>query len=387
MSFNIILLISILLIAAVTAIGFNLTLRFVKWLASKIKKFKPVTEEHLTTDTSKVRGKTLSWLNTILVTSLSLSCLAFGIGNTLLKPDFVAGEITKLDIAKLASELVSKQGIDQLYESASQVLPSELVTRLDSIAAELPNGDLNGATSQQLYEEESIKAAVSEFEPILRTNIESAVYAFYLFLFGEETEVRIAIPLQELQASLKKNFTQVVLRSPPAELQGSSQELVETYAEELYNTQFGHVPSELALSLEATSVFAQATFTDIRLIASFIPLVRNLLLCLNLLLVAAIVVLNRNLVTTLWSLGIAFLVSGAINLFYDFIGQSVSRQAESLLVLPSINIWLIEVMADVLASIKQPNLVLCYVGGILLFFFFLSLLFGLHKPKQAKTCR
>jgi hypothetical protein len=385
MPFNLVLILVIMVIGAVTTLGFYVTLTLLKGVACRLKKLKPgcVTKE------DPKKNKILGVLNSMLVTSLSLSSLALGLGSTILNPDFVAGEVSKLDITALARELVSEQTIDQLLDTANQILPVQLVARLDGIKPELASGKVSDLTLEQQYGAESIQATLAEYGPVLRENVQAAVYSFYDFVFGKESDIEVVISLGTLQEGLKRNLDAAVMKSPPPELTQASTEQLQSYADSVYQRQFESVPAELALSLKTSNERAVATFNSLRQIAANIPLFRNLLLSLNLLLIAGIILVYRDFKSALWTLGIAFFITGAMNIFYVFIGQAVSSQTQALMGLPSINVWLIQLIADVFASIKQPGLVLFRVGAGMFAVAFLLILFSrAAKPKPIEqTCK
>ncbi len=52
----------------------------------------------------------------------------------------------------------------------------------------------------------------------------TAVYSVYDYFLGEQADMAVVIPLENLQESLEQHLKEAVLNSPPPELAGASQQ-------------------------------------------------------------------------------------------------------------------------------------------------------------------
>jgi hypothetical protein len=51
-----------------------------------------------------------------------------------------------------------------------------------------------------------------------------------------------------------------------------------------------------------------------------------------------------------------------VDFLYTFIAQQVGTRIGTISVAPSLNIWFIQVFADVLVAVRQPVIILCGAG-------------------------
>ena len=351
-----IVFVSTVLIAAATVIVFDLANRFFRKLSCRLEKIKPKDVRAETPATKGKRDVLVVVLSTLLATSIGIMELAGSLGGTLLNPDFVSSELNKLDISAVAAEFLNSQSPDQL------------------------NGVTGEPTPAQVYSAESVELTLVELGPWISEQENTAVYAAYDYFLRKTAELDVVIPLVSVQEALRRNIRTAVLRSPPPELGGASPEQIQSYIDDIYELQFAKVPAELELSSKNSGAYNQ-----IRRVTGFLLLLPRILLPLVLLLIVAIILVHRNLKTALWTLGFTLVISGILGFLYAFIAREAGIRTDVLTGVPTFNRWLIQVVTDILATIKQPGFILFGVGGAMLLTSFLWMRLGRGKLAAAKA--
>lgn len=114
-------------------------------------------------------------LSFLLLVSLSIFGIAFLINSTLLNPDFITGQVDKLDMNTIARNYVEEQ--------IGKDMPQE---------AEFLN--------EALYD------VVADQEPWLKEQMNQAVHAGYDFLLAKSDRIEISIPLDDLKANVRDSL-------------------------------------------------------------------------------------------------------------------------------------------------------------------------------------
>jgi hypothetical protein len=343
MSFTIIFLLSIFLMIGLTVIIYSIVKRIFRVLEERLSRVRPVslkTEE-------KPKGRFILALNMLLVLFIGLEGITSSLVDTIFNPDFVASEIKKLDLADAATELWSRQSSEQL------------------------TGEVAGLFSEQIYAAESMEATMSQLGPSVTDRLTEAVYTGFEYLTGNEQDLDVAIPLEDLQETLKQNLREIVAQSPPAELKNATSEQLWAYCEAVYEQEFEKVPQVVHLSSTSSSPDVIYRLNEFRTAVSYFSYVPVLFLSLIVLMSALIILVRRNFKAALWELGIIFVVSGLIDFLYAYIAQQAGTHAGLLSFVPSINVWLVQVVADVVVVARQPVMLLTGIGAGLLIVSFL----------------
>jgi hypothetical protein len=113
----------------------------------------------------------------------------------------------------------------------------------------------------------------------------------------------------------------------------------------------------------------------------YLPAFRMIMLVLIAISMVGIILLSKNLKTALWTLGFTMVISIVVDYLYATLAKLASTHTDAFMFLPSINVWLINLLADVLAFIKDPVFVLLEVGAAMLFLALILELFD--KPKKS----
>jgi hypothetical protein len=372
MSFNVIFIIITIIIGILTVVVFNLLNHFFKWLSSNLTKIKPKDLSTVIPKINNTRSALSIALSTILATFIGLLSLTTSLMGTIFDPDFVTGELQNLDMATFATELLSKQSSDQLFSAVGKLSSVKLEDTATELSDQL-NYTVNERSAEQLYGAESIQATLTELEPALREQVNVSVYSVYDYLSGKKSDLKLVIILETLKQALKEHFNEAVLRSPPPELKGASPEQFQSYVDVLYQQQFHYFPAKLELSSTITTAYGVIHLDEIRRVTLLLPLLPKILLIIISLLIVGIILFHRNIKIALWDLGIIFVTSGILGFLYAFIAKEMGMRIDVLMVLPSFNVWLIQIITDVLMTIKQPGYFLFSIGGMMLITSFLLL--------------
>jgi hypothetical protein len=322
-----------------------------------------------------MRAHLASALNALLATFISLLVLYYCLEGTVLNADFVTRELQKLDLPKVTTELLSRHFSDPLSAKIIEVAG----TKIPSVTAEL--------SQEQVYGTESVKATLDEEWPALSEQVDDAIHSVYGYFLEDDPSLKIAIPLEGLQHSLKQHLEEAIVRSPAPEMQGASQAQIGEYVDAVYAKQFGHVPSEFKLS-NATRVnlrYFSLQINTIQRFSIFLPELSKILIVLILALAAGVILVRRNLGVIFWNLGITLLASGCVGLIYSLLAKQASVRVSALPGLPTANVWIVHVVTDVVATINEPVRVLFELGiGMLVISIIFILILRPSKPRVAK---
>ena len=234
--------------------------------------------------------------------------LALTLRNTFLSSDFVISLVNELDISSLASEFLGEQLLEDIPEEMEF-----LVEHLDD--------------------------AIAKLEPTIKEELIAAADPILDYLLGESQSISVVISLEPIIENLEDTLREAFLKSPPAELAGLplaeiGQHFDEYFGEltemipspfELDETLFGtEMPAQIAEALaEAEEGLGEArqSITDAlaeaeegleqaRQYVGYFQLGYKILIGLIVLLIAGIVLLNRQVKGATRKVGTIFLTCG-----------------------------------------------------------------------------
>ena len=378
MSFNYLFILSILLFLAVTVIVFRVLNHFFKWLGEKLSSGKSAVKAPETPG-GRTRQAILSVLNHILVICLVLFTMAISLEGTIFKADFVVDEIQRLDVNATVTGMLNQQSTNQLLDTLKELFPSSVSASAEELSNQVSN-KVNKLTTDQVYGAASVQATMAVFEPSLREELVGAIYSVYDYFDGKTADPNVDIPLGSLRDSLRANLEKAILSSPPAELTNASPEQIQAYIDTVYQKQFAHVPSEAVLSLKTASPYVASPLKLMRLAFTYLPSFRMVMLALIAISMAGIILASKNLKTALWTLGFTVVISIIVDYMYSTLAKLASTHTDAYMFLPSINVWLINLLSDVLEFIKEPIMVLLGIGLAMLFLALVLVIFD--RPKK-----
>jgi len=234
--------------------------------------------------------------------------LALTLRNTFLSSDFVISLVNELDISSLASEFLGEQLLEDI--------PKELEFLV-----------------------EHVNDIIAELEPTIKEELITAADPILDYLLGESQSISVVISLEPIIENLEDTLREAFLESPPAELAGLPLAEIEQYFDEYFGeltemtpsafkldeTLLGtEIPAQIAETLaEAEEGLGEArqSITDAlaeaeerleqaREYVGYFQLGYKLLIGLIVLLIAGIILLNRQVKSATRKLGTIFLTCG-----------------------------------------------------------------------------
>jgi len=338
-------------------------------------------------------------LSFLLLVSLSVFGVAFFINSTILQPDFVAAQVDKLDMAAVTSEYAD-----------------------DFIEDERPQ--------EAAFLKEAVYQVAADQEPWLTEQFNIAVYAGYDYFLGKTDHLVINIPLDELKANVKDSLWETLKDFLAHDASAIPQSLLLPYIDAYYQDIVDVIPTEYlpagmaGLSGEPLRLYIHQHYTefiDALQIAFRLPVVSGLvlgqiqpyfndyyddfvaefsgtrtiteadispdvmdslqtarksigyfhagyyaLIALMILLVAGIILINRNIKDAFRALGVTFLIYGIA----EFAGVLFARYFNFVKYIPdlpsSLDTWLSGFIKDMLLPLQWFSLGILILGAVLL---------------------
>jgi hypothetical protein len=345
------------------------------------------------------KGLSTGFLSFLLVLSLSAFGVAFLINSTLLNPDFIVGQVEKLDIATIARDIVDEHINEDAPEEAEFI-------------------------------KEAAYAVLAEQEPWLKKQASNAVDKGYDYLLGKSKLLEITVPLESLKINFKESlwqtlsellrrdaslipkdllipyirdyYQELIGRVPeqllPPEMTGLTGNELDTYLhqhydevtsllqtafilpgisdwmlsqiqpyfDEYYDNFVEDIPSEYVINEEEIGVDAMDRLREARRYIGYFRTGYYALIALMVVLVAGIALIYRNIKDTSRDLGITFIVYGLL----EFVGVLVARSLHLVDMIPdlpgSLESWLTELFRDFLAPLQWFSLSILIIGVVLL---------------------
>ncbi|MDD5127411.1 MAG: hypothetical protein PHR43_04890 [Dehalococcoidales bacterium] len=289
-----------------------------------------------------LKGLVLSILNFLLFLSLSVFGLAFAFNGTLLRADFVAGEIEKLDVAGVVKDVFDRQ----------VQLPAEFQS-----------------AKPELY------AIISAEEPWLKQQAKTAIADGYDYFLGKSAQLRISVPLDDfknrLSDKMKTVAKPVFMQSLPPQLAGATPAQIDQYFEQYFNNfwqQFAsQIPAQLEVNESTVSPADRQQIAQVRQWLAWYQLGYKLLIALMVVLILLVVFIHREIKGAARDLGITFLSYGAfeyggILLMQYFMPSFLSAPSG---IPEALWTWINGLINDVIAPLANFSLG-CLVGGAVL---------------------
>jgi len=338
--------------------------RLIKWITYKLEKLHP---GYVETDTPHKRNKrenVLVFLNVLLVVFISVFFISGDLGDTALNREFVINEVQDSNIVTLGSELLNKQSTDELLEQLKKLFGQSFVS------AENTSDEILSQVSyippEKLYIAGVITSTLTELEEQLINQTVAVLNSFYDYFTGETSVINVEFTLVDLQKELKKNLQAAICESPTSELKGATPEQIESYADTLYQENFAHIPEHLNFSKDTSPPYIAIALNQVQQFTTHLPTISTVLLVGIIILMVTIILIQKDIKQSLWTLGATLLITGIVDILYLNIARMILSKADLLSFLPAINMWLIDIVSDVLVTISQPFTLMMIVGGIML---------------------
>jgi hypothetical protein len=359
-----------------------------------------------------LKGFGVGILSFLLFLSLSVFGMAFMLNNTLLNPDFVAAEVDKIDVSTLTRELTEEQIGEQLPEEA-------------------------------LFLKEAIYGVISDHEPWLKEQINTAIYSSYDFFLGKSETLNVAISLEPLKESLRdslwqtfneqlplllpdlleyqlkpyldQHYEEFIEQIPqeylppefselpedlvkpflyqfleeiagqmateelPPEISALLEDLLQPYFDQYYQEFAGQIPSELTLDETAIPPEVMAQLLQVRQYIGYFQTAYNYLIGFMVLLVLGIILIHRNVRDATRALGVDLLIYGALEFAAVYFARNFALTGLPLPNIPSSLQMWLAGLSGDLLAPLQTFSLGVLIGGVVLL-----VVSFVYKPKMAE---
>jgi len=230
-----------------------------------------------------VKGIILGFSSFLLFVILLILGPVLTIHETVLNPQFITGEMDKISITPLFTELFSEN------------IPAEY----------------------QTYSEQ-INQTIIDLEPWIKEQTRNVVFSVYDYLSGEKDYFDVQISLDHVKQSLVNNLTMAYIQNPPPGMQQLSHyEVQQKISKDL------QIDGTLQISSENIGKDIMNLLENIRHIYSYVNLSFILLIILGVLFIILIAAVTRDSRKITLSLGIIMLIDGILALVLYFALNSI----------------------------------------------------------------
>ncbi len=376
-----------------------------------------------------LKGLALGLLVFLLSLSLSTFGIAFLLNQTILNPNFITSELDKLDVAALVEATISEQDDEEAFSEELETALVDTIVKLEPVIKEgigntiepvydylkgkSESIDLAQTIRDNLLSSEVVAVLVDELDivslateiiseqipedipedleflveatddtlvemaPWIKEQISTAADPIVDYLLGESQSLSVVISTEPLIASLRNNMLQTLLESPPPDLAGLPPAMIEEQFDEFFQEFSEMIPSTIELdeTLLGTEIPAQIAealaeaeerLEEAREYIGYFQLGYKLLIGLIVLLIAGIVLLNREVRGATRKVGIIFLTYGVLWFAGVLVAKYFAEKQISQLDIPSyLQESLPQFANDLLAPLQWFSLGLL-IGGVVL---------------------
>jgi len=283
-----------------------------------------------------LKGLAVGLLNFLLFLSLSAFGLVFMLNQTILDPDFVTAEVDTLELAPLVQELVEEELREEVSEEAEFLL-------------------------------EGLGDAIVDLEPWIKEEARDKTYVVYDYLTGESEQLSLVVSLEPMKDTLKDNFRQVFLESPPRELAHVPPAELEQHFSRYYQEFSGSIPDTFEFDESSIPAEARGPIRQLRRGIGYAGVANAALIGLIVLLILGIFLIRRQVKGTSRDLGITFLFYGIIEYAGIFAAKHFAGPEFLPVSLPSaLETWLPQLFEDLLAPLEIFAIGVAVAGVVLL---------------------
>jgi hypothetical protein len=161
-----------------------------------------------------LRGLGNGFLSFLLLLSLSVFGAAFLFNSTLLNADFIVKQVDKLDITAITRDIVDEQ-----------------------ISAD--------PSQETEFLKEAAYAVIAKEEPWLKEQVNNAVYIGYDFLLGKSDRLEITVPLESLKTDLKESLWQTLEEFLKRNASEIPEDLLIPFIDDYYQELTSQIPKQL----------------------------------------------------------------------------------------------------------------------------------------------
>lgn len=270
--------------------------------------------------------------------------------NTFLSEDFLVAVIDRLDTKALIGTY--------LKEQLTGNLPAELAF-------------LNE------YLEKNIDKVVSELKPWLQEEVRKAAGPLADYLLGDSPNLDVVISLEPVKEILREKLLSSLMESPPPELASLPPASVEsafdmywdTFAQEIptsYRIDESILGADLPAQIETALTGVETALLQARQYVGYFQITYRVLIGLMALFVLGVILVSRQVKYVTRHLGISCLAYGAMEYAGIYFGKPLAAaQIGQQEIPPGLQIWLVQLLDNLMAPLLTFSLVLMVAGIVL----------------------
>jgi len=265
------------------------------------------------------------------------------------------------------------------------------VNKLDAPALMKEIGDTHIAALPPDYQllKQPMAAVLNEFAPSLKEQMVTATESAYDYLLGKTNQLSINISLDSLNRSLRDKLYQSFRQNLPSKLAGQPQPVIDQYFNRVYLI-YTQIPASIIIN---ESVLDSDQMWQLRMARQYIGyfhMVFWALIALMVLLIMGIILIERDVRKSAWSLGINFLLYGIVGYVTMLTGRLLLQQyltppEKNGKLYQSVINWLSQVLADfsALSSLQYFSTASLALGVVLIIISFVYTPRQRHQPQRA----
>jgi hypothetical protein len=263
--------------------------------------------------------------------TLSLLCLASTLNLTALNPQFAVAEVEKLDLESTVREMLA----DRIP------LEESYLTAIDN--------------------------TITELKPWIDQQISEVISACYDYLLSRAENIDLNISIETLKSVLVDKLTQAYLQSSPPEYLRLSPSEKDRFIKEMQQQTLDLFPSTIEINFETLGSEAKHIFEQGKTVMGYFRTVYYGLIGLAILMLLLMILILRKLRVISRSMGIVFILVGAVSGISCLIIKNVlAPQMSAYDIIPQLQTWMPMVIKDIASPLAAFGIAFAIVGAILL---------------------
>ncbi len=278
---------------------------------------------------------------------------------------YLLGQSNTIDLSQVIKDTVLSSGLISAIESDGDVLTLVRQTVTNELAKLIP------ASQQQLTT--YLDQAMPSLDPWLRQQLDAATGPVVDYLVGNTNTLHTTIALDQMKSILQASARTAFLKSPPSQLAGATQAQLDSLFGQYYSQFAAQIPASITIdpsslglgrssSMAQTLSDAESGLADAKAAISRFRTYFLLLLLGIALLIAAVILVHREVRGPMRDIGIVFLTYGLLESIGALIGEYFLARARISGAPEAIQSWLPGVYWDVLRPLLILSIVLAIVG-------------------------
>ncbi|MFC2070371.1 hypothetical protein ACFLTB_04275 [Chloroflexota bacterium] len=377
---------------------------------------------------SALKSFTVGILCFILFLSLAIFGIAYSINSTVLNPDFVTGEINRLDVSAFAEEFIRiesppempeleevvydtietlepiiKERIDDTIHAVYEYFPNDVqnlelnsVLRENFLTAALVTSvidnidvtDIAGLFISEQFKEvipieienfdEYVEDAIKATEPAIKAQLVAAADPVFDYILGIRQTLNASISLEEITDSLKDSIRQSLLDSPPPELAAVPRAMRAALFDAFFDEIAELLPStfaidesiiseDLPIKVNEALSDTEEILVEVGRYVSYFQTAYTLLIVLMAIIILAVIAIIRDVRIITRRLGVPLITYGAIQYAGIWIARLVTGGKIPMPeVMPQFfETWVYQLTENLLKPVEIFSLTLLIVGIVL----------------------